>query len=101
AARTVGAGRARGRACARARRRTTGPHLQSRPRRHARHEPRRSRPARLARPRADGEGHRMSTAVIVMAYGSPPSEEDVPAYLADIREGKPVSEHAVEELKER
>jgi ferrochelatase len=40
-------------------------------------------------------------AVIVMAYGSPPTEDDVPAYLADIREGKPVSEHAVEELKER
>jgi protoporphyrin/coproporphyrin ferrochelatase len=43
----------------------------------------------------------MSTAVIVMAYGSPPTEDDVPAYLEDIREGKPVSEHAVEELKER
>jgi ferrochelatase len=42
-----------------------------------------------------------SPAVIVMAYGSPPTEEDVPAYLADIREGKPVSEHAVAELKER
>jgi ferrochelatase len=36
-----------------------------------------------------------------MAYGSPPTEDDVPAYLADIREGKPVSEHAVAELKER
>ena len=43
----------------------------------------------------------MNTAVIVMAYGSPPTEDDVPAYLADIREGKPVSEHAIEELKER
>ena len=43
----------------------------------------------------------MSDAVILMAYGSPSSIEDVPAYLADIREGKPVSERAVAELTER
>ena len=43
----------------------------------------------------------MSDGVILMAYGSPSSIEDVPAYLADIREGKPVSERAVEELTER
>jgi len=43
----------------------------------------------------------MSAAVIVMAYGSPATAEDVPAYLADIREGKPVSEEAVDELTER
>ena len=43
----------------------------------------------------------MNTAVILMAYGSPAEIDDIPAYLADIREGKPVSEHAVEELKER
>ena len=43
----------------------------------------------------------MSAAVILMAYGSPETADDVPAYLADIREGKPVSQHAVEELKER
>jgi ferrochelatase len=36
-----------------------------------------------------------------MAYGSPARIEDVPAYLADIREGKPVSERAVAELTER
>jgi protoporphyrin/coproporphyrin ferrochelatase len=36
-----------------------------------------------------------------MAYGSPSEIDDIPAYLADIREGKPVSERAVEELKER
>jgi ferrochelatase len=40
-------------------------------------------------------------AVILMAYGSPSRIEDVPAYLADIREGRPVSVHAVEELTER
>jgi len=43
----------------------------------------------------------VSDAVIVMAYGSPPVAEDVPAYLADIREGKPVSPGAVEDLQER
>ena len=43
----------------------------------------------------------MNTAVILMAYGSPPRLEDVPAYLADIRDGRPVSEQAVEELTER
>ena len=36
-----------------------------------------------------------------MAYGSPSAIEDIPAYLADIREGKPVSGHAVEKLVER
>jgi ferrochelatase len=43
----------------------------------------------------------MNTAVILMAYGSPSEIDDIPAYLADIREGKPVSEHAVETLKAR
>ncbi|HEX6491181.1 MAG TPA: ferrochelatase [Gaiellaceae bacterium] len=43
----------------------------------------------------------MSAAVILMAYGSPSAAEDVPAYLADIRQGRPVSEAAVEELSER
>jgi ferrochelatase len=40
-------------------------------------------------------------AVVLMAYGSPSREEDIPAYLADIREGKPISPGAVEELTER
>jgi protoporphyrin/coproporphyrin ferrochelatase len=43
----------------------------------------------------------MSAAVILMAYGSPSSFEDVPAYLADIREGRSVSQEAIEELTER
>ena len=43
----------------------------------------------------------MKTAVVLMAYGSPSRIEDIPAYLADIREGKPVSERAVDELTER
>ena len=36
-----------------------------------------------------------------MAYGSPSEIGDIPAYLTDIREGKPVSEGAVEQLTER
>ena len=43
----------------------------------------------------------MSAAVILMAYGSPATADDVPAYLADIREGRPVSQEAVDELTER
>jgi protoporphyrin/coproporphyrin ferrochelatase len=43
----------------------------------------------------------LKAAVILMAYGSPATAEDVPAYLADIREGRPVSPEAVEELAER
>jgi protoporphyrin/coproporphyrin ferrochelatase len=36
-----------------------------------------------------------------MAYGSPSRPEDIPAYFADIRGGRPVSEEAVAELTER
>jgi ferrochelatase len=43
----------------------------------------------------------MNTAVVLMAYGSPSEIDDIPDYLADIREGKPVSEYAIEQLKER
>jgi ferrochelatase len=43
----------------------------------------------------------MKTAVVLMAYGSPETADDVRPYLEDIREGRPVSEHAVEELQER
>jgi len=40
-------------------------------------------------------------AVILMAYGSPSRAEDIRPYLEDIREGRPVSDAAVEELTER
>jgi ferrochelatase len=43
----------------------------------------------------------VNPAVILMAYGSPETADDVRPYLKDIREGRPVSEHAVEELQER
>jgi len=36
-----------------------------------------------------------------MAYGSPSQPEEIPAYFADIREGRPVSQEAVDELTER
>ena len=40
-------------------------------------------------------------AVILMAYGSPERAEDIPAYFADIRGGRPVRQEAVDELAER
>ncbi len=43
----------------------------------------------------------MKSAVILMAYGSPSRAEDIPAYFADIRGGRPVPPAAVEELMER
>jgi protoporphyrin/coproporphyrin ferrochelatase len=43
----------------------------------------------------------MKPAVILMAYGSPSRLEDIPAYLADIREGRAVSDEAIEELTGR
>ena len=43
----------------------------------------------------------MTDAVVLMAYGSPSSAEDVRAYLEDVRGGRPVSDEAVAELAER
>lgn len=43
----------------------------------------------------------MKTAVLLMAYGSPERPEDIPAYLRDIRGGRPVSPETVAELAER
>ena len=43
----------------------------------------------------------LRTAVILMAYGSPDRDEDIGAYLADIRGGRPVRPEAVTELTER
>jgi ferrochelatase len=43
----------------------------------------------------------LSTAVILMAYGSPERIEDIRPYLEDIRGGRPVSGEAVEELTKR
>ena len=43
----------------------------------------------------------MSTAVVLMAYGSPERPEDIRPYLEDIRAGRAVSDEAVAELAER
>jgi protoporphyrin/coproporphyrin ferrochelatase len=43
----------------------------------------------------------VSAAVVLMAYGSPEAANDIRPYLEDIREGRPVSDHAVAELTER
>jgi ferrochelatase len=43
----------------------------------------------------------VSTAVVLMAYGSPERIEDVPAYYADIRGGRPIRPELLAELVER
>jgi ferrochelatase len=43
----------------------------------------------------------VSTAVVLMAYGSPGGTGGIRPYLEDIREGRPVSDEAVAELTER
>jgi ferrochelatase len=43
----------------------------------------------------------MSVAVCLMAYGSPERLEDVPAYYADIRGGRPIRPELLEDLVER
>ena len=43
----------------------------------------------------------VSAAVVLMAYGSPETADDIRPYLEDIREGRPVSARAVAELTER
>jgi protoporphyrin/coproporphyrin ferrochelatase len=43
----------------------------------------------------------VSDAVVLMAYGSPATADDVRPYLEDIRRGRPVSDEAVAELAER
>ena len=40
----------------------------------------------------------MTTAVVLMAYGSPDRLEDVPAYYADIRGGRPVAQELLDDL---
>jgi protoporphyrin/coproporphyrin ferrochelatase len=43
----------------------------------------------------------MTTAVVLMAYGSPERLEDVPAYYADIRGGRPIAPEHLEDLVSR
>ena len=43
----------------------------------------------------------MNIAVVLMAYGSPDRLEDVPAYYADIRGGRPIKPELLEDLVAR
>ena len=43
----------------------------------------------------------MSDAVVLMAYGSPERLDDVPAYYADIRGGRPIAPESLADLVER
>jgi protoporphyrin/coproporphyrin ferrochelatase len=43
----------------------------------------------------------MSAAVVLMAYGSPERLDDVPAYYADIRGGRPIAPDQLEDLVAR
>src|SRR5919204_3512797 len=43
----------------------------------------------------------MNAAVVLMAYGSPERLEDVPAYYADVRGGRPVRPELLADLTER
>ena len=43
----------------------------------------------------------MSAAVVLMAYGSPERLDDVPAYYADIRGGRPIAPENLDDLVER
>ncbi len=41
-----------------------------------------------------------TTGVLLMAYGGPDSLDDIPAYLLDIRGGRPTSQELIDEIKE-
>src|SRR5205085_3692929 len=50
---------------------------------------------------AFGSVSRVKAAVVLMAYGSPERLEDVPAYYADIRGGRPIRPELLDDLVER
>jgi ferrochelatase len=43
----------------------------------------------------------MTAAVVLMAYGSPERLDDVPAYYADIRDGRPIAQAHLDDLVDR
>jgi protoporphyrin/coproporphyrin ferrochelatase len=52
-------------------------------------------------PAASASVAQMKTAVVLMAYGSPERLDDVPAYYADIRGGRPIAAENLEDLVDR
>ena len=54
-----------------------------------------------AEPLAGDPGRPTRVAVLLMAYGGPDSLDDLPAYLLDVRGGRPLSEGLLEEMTER
>jgi protoporphyrin/coproporphyrin ferrochelatase len=50
---------------------------------------------------ASGSVSRVKAAVVLMAYGSPERLQDVPAYYADIRGGRPIRPELLDDLVER
>ena len=40
----------------------------------------------------------MKQAVILLAYGGPESLDDIPAYLLDIRGGRPTSQELIDDI---
>ena len=47
------------------------------------------------------EGAAVTTAVLLMAYGGPDSPADIPAYLRDVRGGRPTPQSLVDEITHR
>ena len=43
----------------------------------------------------------MKQAVILLAYGGPESLDDIPAYLLDIRGGRPTSQELIDDISDR
>ena len=101
APRVVGPCGARYRRHPRGGRRAARAHLQPRPRRPPEHRSGAAAPPPRARARADRRRRGLSDAVVLWRTARRPRPEDIRPYLEDIREGRPVSDAAVEELTER
>ena len=85
----------------RPRRRPPGPRLQPRPRRLARHRSCRICAGWSSSSTSGLQPHVSDAAVVLMAYGSPDRIEDVPAYYADIRGGRPIAPERLDDLVAR
>ena len=77
-----------------------GPHLQPRSRRATGHRPDGVGTDRQARSRR-GPGGLLTTGVVVMAYGTPASADEVEAYYTHIRRGRPPTVEQLDDLRSR